>query len=173
MAQAEVYHGLHPLRPRQPFHRSMQPSSCEDIGHFMGFNSIKHTFNKWSRTNKTIWHMLCHYVLLQMDDWDKHLDMVQFAINNCWCIATGFCCWMYSEWFVACRMQYSSCVVLFALLERCLLSLYKSYTYQSWSWGADSCVTVSLDWVILGRSPARFQLKSSWVDLYQELSCVV
>ena len=28
--------------------------------------------------------MLRHYVSPQMDDWDKHLGMIHFAINNAW-----------------------------------------------------------------------------------------
>ena len=36
------------------------------------------------RTNRVVEQMLCHYVSPQMDDWDKHLGMVQFAINNAW-----------------------------------------------------------------------------------------
>ena len=42
------------------------------------------TDGQTERTNRILEEMLRHYVSPDHDDWDEHLDMAEFAINDAW-----------------------------------------------------------------------------------------
>ena len=42
------------------------------------------TDGQTERTNRTLQAVLHHFISPTMQDWDKHLSLVQFAINNSW-----------------------------------------------------------------------------------------
>ena len=42
------------------------------------------TDGQTQRSNRTIEDMLCNFIGADMSDWDCHLALIQFAINNAW-----------------------------------------------------------------------------------------
>ena len=46
--------------------------------------TIQPQMDRQKRTNRTLEEMLRHFVSPAQDDWDKHLDAAEFAINNAW-----------------------------------------------------------------------------------------
>ncbi len=65
---------------------------CKDCEVHTSFSSSFHpeTDGQTERTNRTLEEMLRHYVSPDHRDWDKHLPMVEFAMNNSLQSATGY-----------------------------------------------------------------------------------
>ena len=42
------------------------------------------TDGQTERVNRSLEDMLRHYVNPMLNDWDDHLDAVEFAVNNAW-----------------------------------------------------------------------------------------
>ena len=56
------------------------------LGTHLAMSTAYHpaTDGQTERTNRTLEEMLRHFVSPTQDDWDKHLDAAEFAINNAW-----------------------------------------------------------------------------------------
>ena len=51
-----------------------------------GLSTAQHpqTDGQTERTNRMLGNKLRHYINPTLDDWDEHLDAVEFAVNNAW-----------------------------------------------------------------------------------------
>ena len=59
---------------------------CRLLGTRQAMSTSFHpqTDGQTERTNRILEEMLRHYVCAQHDDWDQHLGMAEFAVNNAW-----------------------------------------------------------------------------------------
>jgi hypothetical protein len=59
---------------------------CRLLSIRQGLSTAYHpqTDGQTERTNRILEDMLRHYVNPTLDDWDEHLDAVEFAVNNAW-----------------------------------------------------------------------------------------
>ena len=59
---------------------------CRLLNIKQGMSTAYHpqTDGQTERTNRTLEEMLRHFVKPVHDDWDEHLPMVEFAINDAW-----------------------------------------------------------------------------------------
>jgi transposase InsO family protein len=59
---------------------------CRLLDIRQGLSTAYHpqTDGQTERTNRILEDMLRHYVNPMLDDWDEHLDAVEFAVNNAW-----------------------------------------------------------------------------------------
>ena len=68
------------------FTGSFTTELCRLLGTRQALSTSFHpqTDGQTERTNRILEEMLRHYVSAQHDDWDEHLPMAEFAVNNAW-----------------------------------------------------------------------------------------
>ena len=84
-----AYHGLSEklVSDRGPqFRSAFNQSLAQRLGYVWAMSTARRpeTDGQTERTNRTLEDVLRHFISPTMIDWDQHLSLVQFAINNAW-----------------------------------------------------------------------------------------